>query len=427
MEKKDKKIGKKAKEVKELEELNAELLEKYVEGESNLDHSQLNADEIWNVIYPFTSPSIEEKEAILGRQLPLITKDEWLEREIAKIKAENPKVPAYKVQDPNALRLKYQQKFVEAAREIQPQIIEDLKELVPSFQILFAKEYTRKYHEIFGDLNHSLSSHWRIYPDYYNKSIFDFDQSYLWDALKLALYLANIQYYISVVGTADTVSDSIIQQIEENKYLLNAFSNAVKTAFKETTASEDLILSNYFHLQGKICDWADKYNLKKDWLIEYAYYFIYQFSQNSGLETKDVEIGIKDYNYANTFYDPFEFKAGGWWVAEQGETAIQYKARVTKEFEKKLEQYITEASSDLKLNELSKYTRPPSFTSVLWLANCIIKSWNSEQVLEKFFPEIAVNKTKDKASFLTFENKIKYIKSEIRKLKKFNLPTPKNL
>ncbi len=84
MVKKEKKLNKKEKAAIDREELTANLLEKYIEGESNIDKEQLSADEIWKVVFPFSS-SIEEKEKILGRKLPLITKEQWLVEKLAEI------------------------------------------------------------------------------------------------------------------------------------------------------------------------------------------------------------------------------------------------------------------------------------------------------------------------------------------------------
>ena len=104
---------------------------------------------------------------------------------------------------------------------------------------------------------------------------------------------------------------------------MEGFADVVKRTFQETADNKDLILPNFFLLQSGIYKWVEKYHFRKDWLIDYAYYFIYQFSQNPNLETENIEVGIKNYDYGRTMYLPFEFKANGWWASEDGETANQ--------------------------------------------------------------------------------------------------------
>lgn len=409
-------MNKKEKAKAERENIEAELLEKYVEGDSNIDYDKVKSEDFWEV-------SLFKSEGEV--KAPLMSKEEWLKREVAKIEAVKPKIPAYKVQDPNAKVLNYRQKFVELAKQIQPHIIEDLKELSPFFNILFANE-SKKYYEILNDLPPKLFRNWRIYPHQSNMSIFEFERGYQWGLLEMTYNLSCINYRMSVYDSSE-IPESILKIIEDNKYTLKAFTDTIKESFRVTAENQESILENFFLLKDGLYSWAKKYHLQKDWLIEYAHYFIYQFSQNPNLEAKDVEVGRANYNYGRTLYYPFKFETGGWWAAGEGETANQYKVRVRKKFEEELDLYINEASDTLKLNQLSQATNPPTYTNVKWLVYGTVKGWSAERIIEKFFPEIVADKTKNELSFLTFENKVKHVKSEMKKLKEFDLPLPENL
>lgn len=425
MDKKGKRLNKKEKASIEREELKAKLLEKYVEGESNIDRDQLSADEIWQLI-PYSS-SIEEKEKTLGRKLPLITKEEWLERELAKIESEKTKIPSHKVQDPEAKIYKYRQKFVEAAIEINPQIVADLKELVPYFKNLFGKENKKEYSDIFEDLKYELVDYWGCYPEYTDKIITDY--KYLWGLVKDVFNLAFVKFMLSDLEGMAACPDNTSELVEEDKYSLESIDNAIKKAFQDSAVNQDLILNNFYQIQKNIYQWVEKYHLQKDWLVDYAYYFIHQFNQNPTLEAKNVEIGIRHYDYRRTKYYPFEFTAKGWWASEGGETANQYQIRVTKEFNEKLNQYIDIAASSMELNELPVATKPPTYKSLEWLAYSTVKGWNSERIAEKFFPDIAAKRTESEKAAKKFDNTKKHIENEIRKFKgeEYDLPMREDL
>src|SRR5687768_7246696 len=84
----------------ELEKLR--LLESYVEGESNIDWSQLEtSQDVWNCL-------------CLSRNFPLLPKEEWLKNELSEYAQGLHDPPAGKVQDPREQVVIVRQKFLEA-------------------------------------------------------------------------------------------------------------------------------------------------------------------------------------------------------------------------------------------------------------------------------------------------------------------------
>lgn len=257
--------------------------------------------------------------------------------------------------------------------------------------------------------------------------IYTIDNSYIWGIFERAFRLSNIKRMSSNSEILTRFKDGTPQIIEKNKHVLDGFSNTVTDAFQKTAADKDLILHDFYTLQSKIYEWVEKYHFHKDWLVDYAHYFIYQFSQNPELEPEDVVVGIKNYDYSRTMYLPFKFEANGWWAAEDGETANQYKARVSREFETQLNQYIIEANASMRLNELPKFTKHPAYTSVKWLVYSTVNGWDSERITEKFYEDISAERTKSNLANNAFESKKKHIENEIRKLKAYALPMRNNL
>lgn len=95
--------------------------------------------------------------------------------------------------------------------------------------------------------------------------------------------------------------------------------------------------------------------------------------------------------------------------------------------ENSVENFFQFWGGQLKLEKRRKITKPTSYEVVAWNAQAAIKRWNAEQILANFFPDIAAQRTLNEASFLTYENKVKYIKSEMKRLSEYNLPVPNNL
>lgn len=413
----NKRLSKKEKAKLERDQEKAKLLENYIEGESNIDYDKLETDDIWK-LFDTDGLSIEEKEKRIDKPLPLLAREEWLERELAKINAKRPKEPpAFKVQNPFDVESKYHQKFVEKITEYKPQIIEDLRELTSNFEALFTNKIEKDYLAIVRDLMGKLLWQRRIYPFPENHPI---NQSYIWGELQNAFFWAQ-KYYLSKHLNYKFDSEVDDGVIEDNKYTLQIIEAEIKTAFKQTAQNEDSILPNFFILQGKIYEWAEKYHLKEDWLIDYAYYFIEQLSRNKGIPVNEIKVANRHYSSSTMYYD-FEFKSRGWWASGEGESAPEYKARVTKEFEKQLNDYLSEATYRLGLDKLKKVTKSPTYESVDWLVYSIVKDCDGERLVEKFYPDIAADKTKNKLTKRAFESKKKHIENEIRKLKIYGLP-----
>ena len=93
--------------------------------------------------------------------------------------AEQPKYPQGKYQDYGEVYVTYQQKFVEVLRDVTTQVFEDLRSLIPNFNILFGK-YIEKYYEVIQELKSDSFYYSDISPNYQSP-----DFNYLWDALKV--------------------------------------------------------------------------------------------------------------------------------------------------------------------------------------------------------------------------------------------------
>ena len=398
---------------------------------------------------------------------PFRSLEEFVKKELDKWEDEQLKIPTGKYLDTKKVTSIYQQKFVEYIRQLCPQVIEELREFVPHFERLFG-EKKEKYLDIFSrfkmeiyDLDNSLDSKinyfiikhnfLRFRPNKYH----DYRYDYVWGEHRLLLHFL----YFLFVRTEDTektneiiqdmskllqnnlISDEIDKSALQN-YLINGSSIIIKEFFsydehkhfreeakqKITTFLQDISptpednIADFIELQIGLLKWAERHNLHKDWLLRYAYFFLSQFSNNPDVKVDEIE--IPHLNVRSFAAYPFEFSFNGWLPGD--EEKEEYEKRIKESFESKLQTYFHQISNHFDLNEKKRITRPRSFENVKWLVYSTVKKWNAERILEKFFPDISANRTKNDYSFLTFENKLKHIKSEMRKLESFLLPVSKD-
>jgi len=419
----NKRLNKKEKAEAERRKEEAQLLGNFIEGESNIDNEKLDWNDIGKLVFS-DGLSIEEKERLLGKPLPLLTKEEWLQKEKAKKDAKRPKEPpSHKVQDPIDAVMKYRFKFVEKIKEIQPQVLEELRELGSNFEVLFSKKIEMDYIHILQGLLQKLIFHRRIYPEYEYSPI---NQSYIWGELRTALNWTRT-YYLFNHSDFEIKNEEMVKAIiEDNKYTLQGIIGDVENAFKYTETEEKFILTNFLLLQNGIYEWIEKHNFQKDWLVEYAYYFINQFSDNKKIGVNNLRVEKRLLVSETTYYD-FEFKSRGWVASEYGESAPKYKERVTREFEEQLNEYLYEATDRLGLDKMKKFTKPPTYQSVEWLVYSLVKKCDAERLVEKFYPNIAANRTKNELTHKAFESKKRHIVNEIKKLKIYGLPENENI
>lgn len=389
-----------------IEEETSRLLESYSEGFSNIDLGQLSHYELVEYLM---RPSKSDP--------PLISRDEWLIRKLAET-VPLP-IPNYKVQDPDRTRGKYRQKFVEFAVNLAPAAFEDLRPLVPVFEGLFARASERNHISIINDLRWQLSdnklTHDISVPNY------ERDEDYLWGDLKLTLNAACFSLLMEMPNYSDSIPDDIREYLDKNKTGLQWVIEPVKTYLGPLGRDEKMVPQAFFLLQWKIYQWVEKYGFQKDWLIDYAYYYLNQLKEQPGRAVVDIPVPQTLYS-GRTRYHLFTFESDGWLCSDEGENVKEFEARVTREFEEALAQYIEEAGSAFGIHLLKRYTKPPTYENVEWLAHRVMKGWTSEEIVEKFFLAMSADRTRSATGKRAFNSKKRHVENEMRKLKQYGLP-----
>lgn len=365
-----------------VEEETSRLLENYSEGFSNIDLGQLRHYELVEYLM---RPSESEP--------PLISRDEWLQRKLAET-VPLP-IPNYKVQDPDRTHGKYRQKFVEFAVNLAPAAFEELRPLVPVFAALFARPSDTDRISIINDLRWQLS-HNKLTHDVSGPN-YDQNEDYLWGDLKFTLNAAYFSLLMEMPDYSDLIPDDIQEYLDKDKTGLQWFIEPVRTRLGPLARDEKMVPQAFFLLQWKIYEWVEKYRFQKDWLVDYAYYYLNQLNEQPDRAVVDIPVPRTMYS-GRTRSNLFTFESEGWWCSDEGENVKEFEARVTREFEEALAQYIEEAGGAFGMHLLKRSTKPPTYENVEWLAHRVMKGWTTEQIVEKFFHAIAADRTRSALS-----------------------------
>ena len=326
-------------------------------------------------------------------------------------------VPSGLYQEINEVNAVHQEKFVEALRNSSPAIIEELKSLIENFNVLFGElssdeEFSQKLNIIFS-LQISPYTALDSFP--FTKSTSNIKNYFSWERYKVPFFWAKhffdseksnnkkpvfvpdvVQVWLNEL---DELNDT---SIEQPKDFASTFKEEITKSLEEIAPNKSLIWENFLTLQCGIYDWIDRNNLEKDFLLEIAYIFLFQFSQEKNLEVNKLRIWRRK-SATRLSGHKFEFESKGW-VASR-ERAEDYKKRLKEEFKTALDNYIFDTSNSLQLRNKLHITKPKDldFESIYWLL-----AWNEGSTYSQ------IGKC--------FRRSTDAVKSGLKKLTNFGLP-----
>jgi hypothetical protein len=169
----------------------------------------------------------------------------------------------------------------------------------------------------------------------------------------------------------------------------------------------------FIKLQCEILNWAVRHNLRKDWVLVYAYFFISEFSKKPDAKVSDIQVGFLQRR--DLAAPPFEFKFKGWLAGD--EKREDYEQKLREHFEGNLEQYFHSVSNLLELNKKTGITKPIDYDCVKPLVRWTVQEWSIEKIVEMDFGILDNLEMKKK-----FDNKVRYFEEELPKFEKYHLP-----
>lgn len=68
---------------------------------------------------------------------------------------------------------------------------------------------------------------------------------------------------------------------DEFEYFWKEAKRKLINFLKELSPTPETNFSDFIKLQVELLNWTEKHNLRKNWLLRYAYFFLFQFSTNT--------------------------------------------------------------------------------------------------------------------------------------------------
>ena len=344
-------------------------------------------------------------------------------------------------QDPEKIKSIYQQRFVEFTRRLCPNVIDELRALVPHFEKNFGAN-SDQYFSLFYWFETDFLDDANILLDRYLSSLLhetekplfpflefrphrgnNFRNDYKWGEFRLLLnfiYLLfpsteketrngilldtlkllkkNLVWMHKLRGFPKQFDEQTLQEFikYESQRIFYEFLQNPENAFFGNNIKENLSqFLNKFQPDGepdigafvllkiKLLKWAERHNLEKDWLLRYAYSFLKQFKNQPNLTVSEIEVGYLQVRSLDAF--PFEFRFDGW--SAGGKKKEDYEKRLRESFESSLEKYFQSVGRHLNLDEKTKSTRPNDFDRVKWLVWWNFRLKTKHEILDAIYDE----------------------------------------
>lgn len=356
-------------------------------------------------------------EKISRTQIQLeLDEAQWIDKKLKEFDEAQPKIPQGKYRDDELLINKYQEHFMRYIQELCPEVLDELNSLSTNFQLLFNDP---------NEIDHSKDHYLDCFDSIYHRLIQPFfslgrainyqpryRSDFLWGNYLPLIGLLNTTRFVADGNVkSNLIDDEIKEIVNDLSYISTSVSNHIRDVFQRTAGDKEKILENFIVLQGGLINWAIKYQLQKDWVIKYAYYFLWQFCEKSARSAANLEIK-RDYEQA-LIGSPFEFIARGWVPAE--ESAEDYLNLLAAKFNERMENYFDSTFRDLNLGRKKKVTKPEDFSRVKWLVRTTVQGWTVNQVLD----EIALSNETPFSSTTVY--------TALRKFRKYDLPHSKEI
>ena len=354
--------------------------------------------------------------------------EEYVSRKLDEVEQRRVRIPTGKYQDPQKLQAEYQQKFFLYIQELCPEVIDELRELLPNFIHVFGED-SGKYNEIFhshkmelfdldysleNSINHLLAGLRGIRFNEDKSNTYRYD--YPWGEYSLVL---NIMFLLlvgdatetqrerSIAGIVAMLGDRLaidwdVVGVEENareqfqkdfafrvlEWLLASGEcvelgregTAKITKFLEgiTPADPQMVIS-FLRLIIPILEWAQKNRIEKTWVLRYALYFLQSFQASPAMQISDLKILSLDVRSLAAF--PFEFRFPGWLAGD--ERREDYEHKLVGRFKIELTHYFDYAHSYLELDKVKRVTATVKYERVKWLVRRRVQGWSRAQIIRE--------------------------------------------
>lgn len=229
-----------------------------------------------------------------------------------------------KFQDKGTLDFEFKASFVQEIGTTAPEVLQDLKDLLPQFNKVFA----------------------------------DYD------------YRQIDSTFINCIKKENTKADMILFYLPP-KWIL-------KQELSEQEKEEKL--NDFFLFRNLFNKWIRKYSLDKDWLKEVVFRTLYSWNKYKRYSRDSLISPVLGYDIPGG--EAINFHTGGWSYTRADSEL--FKRDLVKQFEVFIDAYIEETAKRAKENGFKQIRRPPDFDRLKWLVCWTVKNWKMKEIVLSF-------------------------------------------
>jgi hypothetical protein len=392
----------------------------------------------------------------------LSSKKEWVDQKLQFWEGSYPKKPFGKYQDLECVTARYQQAFVLQIQLACPEILEELREMVPGFGEVFGpdganfnKLLDREKGQLLDfDFSFEQRVNWILQTpgvEFRPFRSMHFRYDHPWGEYRLPLTLLLLSTVRTNIAerTAGLLEFSVDQISKEIVITPDRLPEAYRTVdhaqLKRLLASHvveklvvggeredfiyigqrslmqfltgivsnpDLKVSSFLQFIIPLLEWLDRHRLHKDWLLRYALFLVRRVSEAPDTKLSDTEIPLRDVASLRAY--PFEFKFDGWSAGE--ERRQDYERRLKNSFDESLNHYFHHVHSFLDLDEIKRVTVPLKYDRVKWLVRWTVQGRSKPQIIKEVEADKHLELGKEK--YIDFST----IDKAFRQFRNYDLP-----
>lgn len=292
----------------------------------------------------------------------------------------------------------YQQNFIEEVRTLVPDSIEELRQYAPFFQFLLQaspNEHEDVISTVFvelWDINESFAT--QFLAQHLERGDFVLAEY----SRFLIFLLSKLDAWLRIDSKSQDGAASEIKTSPE-KFLFGTVADVFARLFGSKKRVAGLALKSFVILHVGLLTWANKWNLEKDWIIDYAYHFLSQFHSDPYIKIADLEIPVHDAALLQAH--AFSFSSDGWNASE--ETAAQFEKKLRAEFKSQLSGYFDKAARELSLDQIKRKTRNHDFKRLKWLVKWTVQTMTLEEIASENERHLRGDDDKDFIELTTIE------------------------
>jgi hypothetical protein len=279
--------------------------------------------------------------------------------------------------DDTQVILQYRREFIKFVIQLAPGVIHELREFVSLFAQIFNKPKSVDFDDFLLEMKTKLAVigvsagldgpgveanpdgewYWGLY-----RTMFEVVLSESSESSHLNLDHARLASFDS----------------EYRGNIVAAFNTGVNRVADSLGLRGGNTITSFAILQYKLICWCRKHNLKKDWIIQYAYSFLAQFRDDPELEIE--ALVVRDYPTSVGRDNPLTFEVPGWRIGE--ESGAEFVSRSVESLKDQLAKYMIETADALELNSKKQVTKPTKYNRVEWRVKSTVLGMNDDDILQ---------------------------------------------